>query len=374
MPGIEDKFGSFSATTDRDQILIRVLRELYSISGGVAPPGGLATEATLISVLNAIVAADQDIEILLVRDTGNADQVVQQITDYQTGVPVVSYKDVNGAVYVPVGPLEYLDPSAVLNLMLSEMLDQGLTLDSMETLLTTIDTVLDAIKLDTANLDVALSTRASEATLVSTNALLTTIDVVLDTIKSDTGAMVVDLAAIEVLITTTNSLLTTIDTTLDAIKLDTANLDVALSTRASELTLSGIKTQTDLLNFIATALEVNVTSSVLPTGAATQVTLAALLAELQLKADLTETQPVSLATTVRTPTYDIVTTLGAGSVTAGARSVSIKNNGAVPVTVLGSLLPVGESIGFDGGGQGDTLGAISYNIPATGSLQILKTV
>lgn len=34
----------------------------------------------------------------------------------------------------------------------------------------------------------------------------------------------------------------------------------------------------------------------LPTGAATQTTLAALLAELALKADLTETQPVSMAT------------------------------------------------------------------------------
>jgi hypothetical protein len=98
---------------------------------------GLATESTLISVLNAIVASDQDIEILLVRDTGNADQVVQQITDYQTGVPVVTYKDVNGNPYVPVGPLEYIDPSGILNLMLTELIN--------------IDAVLDTIKTDTAS-------------------------------------------------------------------------------------------------------------------------------------------------------------------------------------------------------------------------------
>jgi len=82
----------------------------------------LATEATLISVLNAIIASDQDIEILLVRDTGNANKVVQQITNYETGTPVVSYKDVDGNPYVPVGPLEYLDPSAITNLMLTELI------------------------------------------------------------------------------------------------------------------------------------------------------------------------------------------------------------------------------------------------------------
>ena len=99
---------------------LRSLGELISsVKSGTAP---LATEATLISVLNAIVASDQDIEILLVRDTGNADQVVQQITNYETGTPVVSYKDVDGNPYVPVGPLEYLDPSAVLNLMLTELI------------------------------------------------------------------------------------------------------------------------------------------------------------------------------------------------------------------------------------------------------------
>jgi hypothetical protein len=204
----------------------RLLVESAGVGGGA-----LATEGTLISVLNAIIASDQDIEILLVRDTGNSDEVVQQITNYETGTPVVSYKDVNGAVYVPVGPLEYLDPSAVLNLMLTEMLDQGL--------------VLDAIKIDTANLDVGLSTRATEATLLlvknvldtlktdtalmvtdlaAIEVLLAAIDTVLDTIKVDTGtiatdtaAMVVDLAAIEVL-------LTTMDTVLDNIKLDTAQL------------------------------------------------------------------------------------------------------------------------------------------------------
>jgi len=109
-------------------------------SSAAAVALGGATEATLISVLNAIVASDQDIEILLVRDTVTL-IVYQQITNYETGVPVVTYKDVNGTPFVPVNPMEYLDPSAVMNLLLTEALDQGLTLDDIKTAVEAIDLV-----------------------------------------------------------------------------------------------------------------------------------------------------------------------------------------------------------------------------------------
>ena len=99
----------------------------------------------LIGVLNSILAANvaqQDMEILLVRDTGNLDQVVQQIREYDetTQTWSTSYEDVSGAVYVPVGPLEYLDPSAVLSVLLAESLDQGLTLDDIESNTATLST------------------------------------------------------------------------------------------------------------------------------------------------------------------------------------------------------------------------------------------
>ena len=86
----------------------------------------------LISILNATVA-HQDMEILLVRDTGNGDLVVQQIREYDetTQTWTTSYTDVSGAPYVPVGPLEYLDASAVLNLILVELEAQGVTLDGI---------------------------------------------------------------------------------------------------------------------------------------------------------------------------------------------------------------------------------------------------
>jgi hypothetical protein len=164
-----------------------------------ASTAGLATEGTLISVLNAIVASDQDIEILLVRDTGNAGLVVQQITDYQTGVPVVTYKDVNGNPYVPVGPLEYLDPSAVLNLMLTELL----TLNAGGQLLTEAAFVAEDFATETTlaalNTAFGLEDFATETTLalinsniVLGNLTLNAIDTVLDNIKLDTALIAAD--------------------------------------------------------------------------------------------------------------------------------------------------------------------------------------
>ena len=122
------------------------------------PPGALATEATAISILNAIVASDQDIEILLVRDeaVGNGDPVLKQVTNYQTGVPVITYENVDGTTYVPapnpVPVYVYLDPSAVLNLVLAQLvlLNAGgqLSLEVTQLL----------VKANTDNIDAALTT------------------------------------------------------------------------------------------------------------------------------------------------------------------------------------------------------------------------
>jgi len=104
--------------TFEQQLKCFILGELERITAG-SSSAGLATEATLISVLNAIIASDQDIEVLLVRDTVTL-IVYKQITDWTSGVPVVSYTDVNGNPFVPVNTMEYLDPSTVLNLILAQ--------------------------------------------------------------------------------------------------------------------------------------------------------------------------------------------------------------------------------------------------------------
>lgn len=140
--------------TKREGARSNELYQLQALNRIVTAVGPLATEATLLSVLNAIIASDQDIEILLVRDTVTL-EVFQQITNYETGVPVIEYKDVNGTV-IPQplpNPIEYLDPSAIMNLILTELLDQGLSLDSIQT--NTLNTVngLTAANVSLNNID-----------------------------------------------------------------------------------------------------------------------------------------------------------------------------------------------------------------------------
>lgn len=90
----------------------------------VAPglPGGGALEATQQQVLTAI-RQHQDFELKLVKDEGNGDKIVCERVEYdeQTDTYSYSYTDVGGAAYVPVGPIVYLDPEAVLNLLLASI-------------------------------------------------------------------------------------------------------------------------------------------------------------------------------------------------------------------------------------------------------------
>ncbi len=121
-------------------------------------------------------------------------------------------------------------------------------------------------------------------------------------------------------------------------------------------------------------------------GGASEITAAATLTELQLKANLTETQPVSdsisqtalaaivvaLTGSVRTPSTLRVSGAGAATVAAGARAVVITNTGLTDATVLGDVLHSGEFLTWTTSGQ-DTLSAIAYNA-LTSELLITKVI
>lgn len=94
--------------------------------------------------------------------------------------------------------------------------------DALNALIVIIDAVLDAIKLDTANLTSDPSTATLQTTL---NSLITTIDAVLDLILVDTNSIdaKVSTAALQ---TTGNAILTTIDAVLDLILLDTTAIEL----------------------------------------------------------------------------------------------------------------------------------------------------
>lgn len=261
------------------------------ISAVVTGTTGLATEATLLSILNNMIAS-QDVEILLVRDTGNGDLVVQQIREYDqgTGAWVTRYEDVDGNPYVPVGPLAYLDPSAVLNLILTELLDQGVT--------------LDGVKLDTANLDVLLSTRASEATLVSADSSLATI-------KTGVGTDGVAHGPAQ--------------KGFRALGTDGTN-DQQIATDADG------KPQVDVI------------SSALPTGAATEATLATLGTAAN---QVLIINAIASLNASRTPTSIDTDVAGAtGNVPVGATEISFFNAGSADATVNGTTIPAGVTRTF----------------------------
>lgn len=214
----------------------KVLKGLASIANNTGATGSLNQENTQLQVLavlqNLLAENKLDFEIKSVKDANGDVFQLRGTLDEETGVFTWDYIDAEGNAYSalnlpggPQGSVEFLNPDGLLT--------------AIEALLTTIDA-------DTSNLDVPLSTVAKEATLELIRLLLVSLD----------GK---DFAT-----ETTSQLI---------------NSNVVLG----NLTLNGIKSQTDLLNFIATALEVNVTSSVLPTGAATEATLSTLATQATLE-------------------------------------------------------------------------------------------
>ncbi len=146
---------------------LNTLKTLGLIAGSTAAG---ATEATLLQVLAAIQSG-QEYEQNLVVDQGGVGCPANCPTYLQIRIwnsvthtfdPPIYY-DAAGTLVVPVGPVALVNPQYVLENILIEV---------------------DAINTKT---DVNLSTRASEVTLLATNALLTTIDAVLDAIKLDTA-------------------------------------------------------------------------------------------------------------------------------------------------------------------------------------------
>jgi hypothetical protein len=163
-------------------------------------------------------------------------------------------------------------------------------------------TVLNPFNLEATQLAVlaALGPLATAANQTALNALITTLNGLVSTAANQVAQ---------------TALLTTIDA-------DTSNLDVLLSTRATEATLSTLNSRFT---------------------------------------------PVS-----RTPS--LTRAVVAGAVAAGARSVSVYNAGTTAGVWLGASIEPGEQFSYDAGGQGDTLGAFAYTASATAILVITTVV
>jgi hypothetical protein len=247
-----------------------VLKGLQKIADNT---GGIGNLSAAMAALTSAVIDHQEFEIKLVRDPNNSDAIYQQIREYDETTATWStfYTDVTGATVVPSveGDLEYMDPDAVLNLMLTELQAINANTDGLEALVTSTNALLTTIDTDTSNLDVALSTRATEATLLLVKAVLDALDLKAGTLTDGVGtdntahganqkgqrALGTDGAndqqikvdsdgnvSVNVLTSTlptgasleatqllVKGVLDTIDAVLDNIKLDTANLNLGTS-------------------------------------------------------------------------------------------------------------------------------------------------
>ena len=114
--------------------LLLALGSIINNTQGLVPPGGgLATEATLQSVLGELLK-DSDFELKCVRDTATDVVYIMRVYRQETdGSIVIDYIDATGSVVVPPNPgnLVVCNPNAVLELIYTQL--QTLTAAVVET-------------------------------------------------------------------------------------------------------------------------------------------------------------------------------------------------------------------------------------------------
>lgn len=213
-------------------------RIVSAITGQGQPPApaGIATETTLQAVL-AAVDTMRDYEVRLVVDSAVTPVTWLEVRywDAQTGALGAPqyYQPGSTVAGTPTGGITYINPQTLLAEIKAELIAANVDLAAIEALLTTIDA-------DTSNLDVALSTLATEAKLEAVRVLLASID---------------SKAA-------TETTLALVKAVLDNIKLDTANL------LAMNLTLTDILADTAELTVVKGATSVASTGVTnIPAGA-----------------------------------------------------------------------------------------------------------
>jgi len=306
---------------------LQLLNQIEMAVASLVPPGGLATEATLQSVLVALQNG-QEYEQNLVSDLGNPAcpancPTYLQVRVWNTvthGFDPPVYYDATGAVVVPIGPLELVNPQYVL----ADILTQIIALN--------------------ASVDVNLSTRASELTLAALNAAFTATNFA------------------------TEGTLLLIKGVLDNIKLDTAKLDVNLSTRATEATLALIKAKTDNLDV---ALSTRATEATLALIRAKTDNIDVALSTRSSEATLSSLD-AKFTKVSRTPL--VIRATGVGTIAQEARSVSVYNGGVVTGSWLGVSIKQGEQLSFTAGGEDDTFPASTFTYDGTGTELVITVV
>jgi hypothetical protein len=263
-------------------------------------------------------------------------------------------------------------------------LDVALSTRASETTLSGIKTQTDKLTFDASNylqvnvkaivnpsnLDVALSTRASESTLSGLSGKFPSAATLADNLGNPTTTIIGsallgwDGTYWRRLSTDTSSRLRTV---VESVA-NPSNLDVALSTRASESTLSGIKTQTDKLTFdTSNYLQVNVKAIVNPSNL--DVALSTRASETTLS-ELSGKFPsaVSLADNLSNPTTTIIGVANLGWDGTYWRRIATDTSSRLRTVVESVANPSNLDVALSTRASESTLSGLSGKFPSAAAL------
>lgn len=372
------------------------------ISAAIAPATGLATEATLLDVLSAVDSM-RDYEVRLVVDASDVTWLEVRYWDAQDGALGAPQYYLPGSTTAgsPVLPISYINDRTLLTQILAAL--QGtLTVAGTVALDAPTLTALENITVQNGSGAAAVNIQdGGNAITVDDGGGSITVDGTITTVPS--GTQNVSITSSIALPVTDNGGSITVDGT---VALDSASLTalenitvqngagaaaVNIQDGGNSITVDGsvsvsnfpssVEISNDSGNPIPVSGTVtitdgsgpvtvdgtvaatqsgtwninNITGTVsLPTGAATETTLAAVNTKL----------------TATTRTHNTLSATGAGSVPSGSLRGSVLNAGSAVGTWNGISLPAGVAIPWDAVGPRDTYGVIAYN--ATGTTFIIE--
>lgn len=312
-----------------------------------------------------IAIQDSEGDELNVNSDGSINVIVQDITLDYTNDSVTVYQGTSPWIMSTTnGNLE-----TTQQLVLTELQNVNSELDTQTTQLVAANSSLDAIELDAdairiatqsidTDFDVQLSSRASETTLIDVKTELVSANQSLDAIESDAEAIRVETVAINAELDTQTLELQALNSSLDAVEADTdliriavqsidADFDVALSTRATEVTqldnkieLQAINSELDSQTILITATNTKLDTVNSNLGDIKNNTdgLEGLIASTNTKLDTANTHLTDIE--ARLETFD--TNNGATTLNTLRTSSNITDEAGVAFTDV-NYLPVGQS-------------------------------
>jgi hypothetical protein len=363
-------------------------------------------EFLLTSILNTLQASTE-YEAKFVVDTCDSDKVYLEVRVWDTATstwgPISYYIPGSDVPVTPVGEptpgcLQYADPGSVLGLILAELQSQTAILIDIEADTTSIDATLTSILTAYSAGQQACASSLSVTLCTEQGQLLTDIEATLSSIDTTTSNVLTELLDqgltlddIETVLNILNSSVATeltlqaVLTELQGINIDTNGLSqeatqllvlTALNTvisnttgLATEVTLDALLTAFNAEDF-ATEATLSALNVWVQANAATEATSQAILAALAPLATEATLLAIDTKLTPQLRTHNTVSTSGVGSVPAGSLRGSVLNVGSAAGVWNGASLPAGVAIPWDSVGNRDTYGAINFD--ATGTTFIIE--